>query len=163
MSSTAKTPGHSAAFIRKQKARLLDLKDQLLDAMSEAQRNSMRVRTEGSESTAGGVHSGDAGSDSYDREFALSILSKEQDALYEIDEALSRIEHGKYGICEISGKLIKKERLEAIPFARLTVEEQTEWEKEHGRRRFDPKASFGYTDGKVDEKSSRVFLDSQRD
>ena len=52
------------------------------------------------------MHQADAGSDAYDRDFALSLLSQEQDALYEIDEALKRIELGTYGICEMSGKPI---------------------------------------------------------
>ena len=49
--------------------------------------------------------------------FALSLLSQEQDALYEIDEALKRIEQGTYGICELCNKPILHARLEAIPFA----------------------------------------------
>ena len=52
------------------------------------------------------MHQADAGSDVYDRDFALSLLSQEQDALYEIDQALKRIELGTYGICEMSGKSI---------------------------------------------------------
>ncbi|MGC3989400.1 MAG: hypothetical protein QM796_06925 [Chthoniobacteraceae bacterium] len=47
------------------------------------------------------MHQADAGSDAYDRDFALSLLSQEQDALYEIDEALKRIDHGTYGVCEM--------------------------------------------------------------
>ena len=50
------------------------------------------------------MHQADAGSDAYDRDFALSLLSQEQDALYEIDQALKRIELGTYGVCEMSGK-----------------------------------------------------------
>jgi len=91
-------------------------------------RDNLRVASENSES-AFGQHTADAGADSYDRDFALNLLSKEQDGLYEIDEALDRIEAGNYGVCEISGKKIPKARLEAIPFARLTVECQAELEK----------------------------------
>jgi RNA polymerase-binding transcription factor DksA len=54
------------------------------------------------------MHQADAGSDAYDRDFALSLLSQEQDALYEIDEALKRIELGTYGKCEMSGKPISQ-------------------------------------------------------
>jgi RNA polymerase-binding transcription factor DksA len=59
-----------------------------------------------SEASAFGMHQADAGSDAYDRDFALSLLSQEQDALYEIEEALKRVEAGTYGICEMSGKPI---------------------------------------------------------
>jgi len=76
------------------------------------------------------MHQADAGSDAYDRGFALSLLSQEQDALYEIEEALKRVDAGTYGICEMSGKPIPHARLEAIPFARFTVECQTQIEKQ---------------------------------
>ncbi len=61
------------------------------------------------------MHRGDAGSDAYDRDFALSVLAKEQDALYEIEQALRRIDRGVYGVCEMSRKSIPQACLEAIP------------------------------------------------
>jgi DnaK suppressor protein len=93
-------------------------------------------KSDGADSSAFGMHQADAGSDAYDRDFALNLLSQEQDALYEIDEALGRVKLGTYGICEISGKKIMKERLEAIPFTRFTVECQAQLEREHGGRGF---------------------------
>jgi len=57
------------------------------------------------------------------------MLSKEQGSLYEIDEALKRIEGGKYGICEICNKPINRDRLEALPFTRYSVDCQAELEK----------------------------------
>jgi RNA polymerase-binding transcription factor DksA len=74
-------------------------------------------------------HMADAGTDSYDRDFALSILSSDQNALYEIDEALRRIEAGTYGICELTGKPIGKARLEAIPWARFSIEAEKQLEQ----------------------------------
>lgn len=74
-------------------------------------------------------HMADAGTDSYDRDFALSMLSSDQNALYEIDEAIRRIETGTYGICEITGKPISVKRLEAIPWARFTVEAEKQLEQ----------------------------------
>lgn len=56
--------------------------------------------------------------DEFDREFALSLVSTEQDALYEIDEALRRIDGGHYGVCESCGGMIESNRLRALPFAR---------------------------------------------
>lgn len=119
-----------APFLRKQKAKLLQLRDTLLDSMMGVSRDTLRSRAEGSEASAFGMHQADAGSDAYDRDFALSLLSQEQDALYEIEEALKRIEGGTYGVCEMSGKPIPHARLEAIPFARFTVECQTQIEKQ---------------------------------
>ena len=59
--------------------------------MNGVAKDSLRSRAEGSEASAFGMHQADAGSDAYDRDFALSLLSQEQDSLYEIDEALKRI------------------------------------------------------------------------
>jgi RNA polymerase-binding transcription factor DksA len=123
------TPWH-----KKQKQKLIELRDALVDAMDGVARDSL----EGGEASAFGMHQADAGSDAYDRDFALNMLSKEQDALYEIEEALKRMDAGTYGICEMSEKKIPHLRLEAIPFARYTVECQAQLEKEnrggYGRR-----------------------------
>jgi len=102
----------------------------------------------GSETSAFGMHQADAGSDAYDRDFALSMLSKEQGSLYEIDEALKRIEDGNYGICEICEKPIKHDRLEALPFTRTTVDCQAELEKRqhHNSSRPQITSLFGLTE-----------------
>jgi DnaK suppressor protein len=135
-------------FLRKQKSKLLQLRDSLLDSMMGVSRDTLRSRAEGSEASAFGMHQADAGSDAYDRDFALSLLSQEQDALYEIEEALKRVEAGTYGVCEMSGKPIPHARLEAIPFARFTVECQTQIEKQKKAMRVrQPVTSlFGLTD-----------------
>src|SRR5438105_13154223 len=78
-------------FIRKQKEKLLQLRDAMVDSMAGVAQDTLRSRAEGSEASAFGMHQADAGSDAYDRDFALSLLSQEQDALYEIDQALKRI------------------------------------------------------------------------
>lgn len=156
---------HSPAFIQKQRQRLLDLRDELVDAMSGMTRDTIRNAPEGSEASGSGQHQGDAGSDAYDRDFALSVLAKEQDALYEIEQALQRIKKGNYGICEMSSRKIPQARLEAIPFARLTVECQAQWEKEYGKRRFRPSNEVGFSGGKYaeDEDSETVSLDEDED
>jgi RNA polymerase-binding transcription factor DksA len=139
-------------FLEKQRQRLLILKDTLLDSMSGVARDSLR--TEG-ETSAFGMHQADAGSDAYDRDFALSLLSQEQDSLYEIDQALKRIEAGEYGNCEMSNKPIPKARLEALPFTRFTVECQAEIEKRnrYSKYRQQPVSLFGSNDedGEGDE------------
>ena len=161
---TPVTP-HNDAFIQKQRQRLLDLRDELVDSMSGMTRDTIRNAPEGSEASGSGQHQGDAGSDAYDRDFALSVLAKEQDALYEIEEALVRIRKGHYGICELSSRKIPQARLEAIPFARLTVECQAQWEKEYGKRRFRPSNEVGFSGGKYadDEDSESVSLDEEED
>ena len=131
------------AFFDRQKRRLLDLRDHFLDQMQSVAQDSLRSRAENNEASAVGQHQADAGSDAYEKDFALSLLSQEQDALYEIEEALKRIETGAYGVCEMSNKFIPHARLEAIPFARFTVECQQQLEKENrGRRRWDTAPQF---------------------
>lgn len=121
-----------STFNKKQRHRLLELKDSLVDSMNGMAEDTLRARTEGSEASAFGMHQADAGSDAYDRDFALSLLSKEQDALFEIDEALKRLDGGTYGICEACQKPIPQARLEALPFARFTIECQADYERDVG-------------------------------
>ncbi|MBI5802938.1 MAG: TraR/DksA C4-type zinc finger protein [Verrucomicrobia bacterium] len=80
------------------------------------------------------LHMGDSGTDNFDRDFALSLLSSDQDAIYEIEEALKRIERGTYGVCELTSKNIPKARLEAIPWTRFTVDAQAQLEREGALR-----------------------------
>lgn len=75
-------------------------------------------------------HMADAGTDTFDRDFALSLVSSEQELLFEIEEALKRIRSGTYGICEITGQPISSERLAAVPFTRYSLEGQKELEKQ---------------------------------
>jgi RNA polymerase-binding transcription factor DksA len=135
-------------FVREQKDKLLQLRDAMVDSMAGVAKDNLRSRAEGSEASAFGMHQADAGSDAYDRDFALSLLSQEQDALYEIDQALKRIELGTYGVCEMSGKPISHARLDAIPFARFTVECQSQLEKQNkaSRVRQSVTSLFGLTD-----------------
>jgi RNA polymerase-binding protein DksA len=57
-----------------------------------------------------------------DKEMELSVEDEIDDMLAQVDHALTKIEEGTYGICDISGNPIPKSRLEAIPWASLTVE-----------------------------------------
>ncbi|PYL68791.1 MAG: molecular chaperone DnaK [Verrucomicrobia bacterium] len=141
-------------FVRKQKEKLLQLRDAMVDSMAGVAQGTLRSRAEGSEASAFGMHQADAGSDAYDRDFALSLLSQEQDALYEIDEALKRIELGTYGKCEMSGRSIPRARLEAIPFARFTVECQSQLEKQSkaSRVRQSVTSLFGLTEEETGER-----------
>ncbi len=83
----------------------------------------------------------DAGTDNFDRDFALSLLSSEQDALNEIEAAIDRIHKGTYGVCEVTGNPINAERLEAVPFTRFSVEGQKEHEL-HARKRVSRTGAF---------------------
>ncbi|MFZ2277559.1 MAG: TraR/DksA C4-type zinc finger protein [Prosthecobacter sp.] len=123
----AKGPVKMTPFLKKQKQRLIELRDAYLNSIEGVA--SETIRNENGDSSAFGMHQADAGSDAYDRDFALSLLGKEQDALYEINEALKRIETGTYGLCEGTGVDIPEERLEAMPFARFSVTYQEKLER----------------------------------
>jgi len=68
------------------------------------------------------IHMADLGTDNYEQEFALGLVDSERKLLKEVYDALNRIEQGKYGICEGTGKQIPKARLQAQPWARYCVE-----------------------------------------
>ena len=80
----------------------------------------------------------DGGINTFDRDFILSLVSSEQEALSEIDAAIKRIHDGTYGTCEATGKPISKERLLAVPFTRHSTEAQKEIERNHYRSRAQP-------------------------
>lgn len=107
---------------------LLELRERLLNQMSGLAKESAE------EMASYSLHMADSGTDNFDRDFALSLLSSDQDAIYEIEEALKRIEKNTYGICELTGKAIPKTRLEAIPWTRFTVEAQSQLEREGAMR-----------------------------
>lgn len=108
--------------------RLLELRDQLMRQMN-------GLAKESAQEMAGySLHMADSGTDNFDRDFALSLLSSDQDAIYEIEEALKRIEKNTYGICELTGKPIPRSRLEAIPWTRFTVQAQAQLEREGALR-----------------------------
>ncbi len=122
---------------------LLDLRDHLIDGVNFlASENLKRSSRDVSGELSGySLHMADAGTDNFDREFALSLVSNDQEALYEIEEALKRLEAGTYGLCEMCEKPIRKERLDAVPFTRLCVQCQSSAEKMQ-RRPVAPVATF---------------------
>ena len=93
------------------------------------------AREAAEEQTAFSLHMADAGTDSFDRDLTLSQVSSEQDALYEIEEAINRIRNGSYGICELTGKRIEAARLDAIPWTRFSVEASRMLEKQGAVRK----------------------------
>ncbi len=103
---------------------LIALREQLCAQMSGLAKESAQ------EMPGYSLHMADSGTDNFDRDFALSLLSSDQDAVYEIEEALKRIERKTYGVCELTSKTIPKARLEAIPWTRFTVEAQAQLEKD---------------------------------
>lgn len=138
---------------------LLELHEQLVQQMHGLAKDSAEEMENYS------LHMGDSGTDNFDRDFALSLLSSDQDAIYEIEEALKRIEKGNYGVCELTGKNIPKARLTAIPWTRFTVEAQAQLERD-GALRSRRLGSLGSVDSKgasASASSSSVDVDDSDD
>jgi RNA polymerase-binding transcription factor DksA len=67
------------------------------------------------------MHLADMGTDSHEQDVSLGLMESESDEIQEIQEAFERIKDGSFGLCETCRKKIPKERLRAIPYARLCV------------------------------------------
>lgn len=78
-------------------------------------------------------HIAEQGSEAYDQSLSLDLAAADRKLIREIDEALNRIANGTYGVCELSGKPIKMERLEELPWARYSIEAARELERQSMR------------------------------
>jgi len=67
------------------------------------------------------MHLADLGTDSFEQDMSLGLMENETDELQQIEEAFERIADGTFGLCETCKKKVPKERLKAIPYARLCV------------------------------------------
>ncbi len=74
-------------------------------------------------------HMADVATDNYDREFSMGRVSEDREFLFELDDALKRIEDGSFGICEDCGALVSKTRLKVVPSARLCIKCQEKKDK----------------------------------
>ena len=74
------------------------------------------------------------GSDAYDQSLSLGLAEVDRKLIAEIDDALTRIDEGSFGICEYSGQPIKLTRLRELPWTRYTIEAARELESQHGHR-----------------------------
>jgi len=68
------------------------------------------------------IHMADVGTDNFEQEFTLGLIESERQILREIQEALVRIDGGTFGVCMGTGKSIPRVRLEAVPWAKYTIE-----------------------------------------
>ena len=110
---------------------LIDLRKHLTEGIERHSEETLKrsVKDDAGDLSSYGQHMADAGTDTFDRDFALSLVSNEQEALSEIEAAIKRIRDGTYGVCEITAKPISKERLLAVPFTRYSAEAQKQIER----------------------------------
>ncbi|MDD5166285.1 MAG: TraR/DksA family transcriptional regulator [Candidatus Omnitrophica bacterium] len=110
---------------------ILKKKDELLDEIKHMSEDTLKKSQKEASGDISGYtfHMADVATDTYDREFSLGLVSNERDAIYELDDALKKIEEGTFGVCESCKSLITKTRLRAVPYARLCLKCQERKEK----------------------------------
>jgi len=107
------------------KKRLLELRLKLTNALIEVQQDVRSV----DEPKGYSQHQADEGTDDFERTISLQVSSRESGVLRQVERALEKIDEGTYGMCDITNKEIPRKRLDAIPYATMTVEAQDMYEK----------------------------------
>ena len=110
------------------KERLIEMRRELIDTLEE---NSREVKSP-EESKGYSQHQADEGTDDCNRRINIQLNVAETNTLKQIDRALEKIAEDTYGICDVTGKPINKKRLDAIPYATMTVEAREELERSQG-------------------------------
>jgi RNA polymerase-binding transcription factor DksA len=106
---------------------LVTMRDDLVGQVSHLKNDSLRRDDE--------VNTVEDGTDAFERQFALTLASTEQEAVGQINEALRQLEEGTYGACEHCQNAIEEARLEALPFVKTCIVCQSEIEKSGSRSR----------------------------
>ncbi len=144
--------------IQEFKALLLAKRNEILGDVSTIERETLQKPR--SDLSNMPIHMADVGSDNYEQEFTLELLDSERKVLTEINDALKRIEEGTYGICEGTGKPIERSRLEAIPWARYSIEYANQQEKGAGRKgEISKGAASGFEGGEEGEPEEQEELE----
>jgi RNA polymerase-binding transcription factor DksA len=110
--------------LQDEKARLESIREEILSEHGEGSEASKL-----GELSTFDQHQADVGSEVFEREKDLSIVQQVEDQIGEVEAAMARVGNGSYGKCERCGKPIAEDRLEAIPWARLCVEDQAAGER----------------------------------
>lgn len=111
--------------VAKFKKRLEELRRQLTQSL----KGSTDEVKKPDEATGYSQHQADQGTDDFDRTISLEVTSREYSILRQIERALEKIDENTYGICDITGQDIPIARLEAVPWATMTVKAQEQVEK----------------------------------
>jgi DnaK suppressor protein len=109
--------------LQKYESRLIEERKRCLKELGQLENEELMINQKeaSGDLSSYSFHMADHGSDTMEREKNVFLVSSKGNELYEIDQALLRIKDGKYGLCQICGRDIEKERLEAVPYARLCI------------------------------------------
>ena len=110
---------------------LLKKKDETTDEIKHISDDTLKKSQKDASGDISGYtyHMADVATDNYDREFSLGLASKDRKSLYELEDALKRIDDGTFGVCLDCGSIISKTRLKVVPQARLCVKCQEKRDK----------------------------------
>ena len=112
------------------RTRLLDARRQVVGAIDNIHaENPGWLGDETDETTYQDNHLGDVATATFDREMASTLEDNSTHVLNEIDAALARIDDGTFGTCSSCGEAIGTERLEALPWATLCIEDKRKQER----------------------------------
>lgn len=107
------------------KKRLIELRSQISQTLQQTNKEV----TQPDQSKGYSQHQADEGTDDFVKNINLEVSNKETSLLRQIDRALEKIEENTYGVCDLTGEEIPLKRLEAIPYATMTVKAQDQFEK----------------------------------
>jgi len=114
----------------KYKKLLMRVREGVAGDISHIAKENLKSQKESSGDLSGySLHMADMASDSYDRELSLNIAGEVQEIVYEIDDALKRMEEGSFGKCITCGKKIPQKRLNAVPYAKYCIQCKSKEEK----------------------------------
>ncbi len=127
----------SAKDLKAIRKKLIDEKIEILEEIVKLKGDNLNKSLKDASGDLSGysIHMADMATDLYDREFSLELAEGERERLYEIDDAINRVDNGEYGTCTSCGEAIPKGRLKAMPQAECCIKcrEKTEKdEKKHG-------------------------------
>jgi len=103
--------------------KLLLKKHQILEAYNKNKTYGKEADEDGAQDIA------DKASNSYTKEFLFSLSNNERDMLQLVDEALTRVEGRRFGVCVVCEDEVDKKRLEAVPWAKYCISCQEKQEQ----------------------------------
>jgi DnaK suppressor protein len=136
MSRKADKTSKGGKMFKKTKQMLLKLRDQVIEEIAERR----KMESSDLKNEIGDFY--DSADEERDRQLSHLLSDREREKLFEIDEALQRIEEGTYELCEECGKKIGENRLKIMPFARLCVPCQSEHEKKSEKRKYEEEGFY---------------------
>lgn len=128
-------PAKKAPFRKQQlntiRKELLKEREQLLEQITSIKGENLSKSQKDSSGDLSGytLHMADMATDLYNREFSLELAEGERERLFNLEEALKRIDEGSYGRCDSCGGAIPKQRLKVLPQAKHCIKCQEKQEK----------------------------------